>query len=104
VSARPLKPQENRILDQLSRDADPAQEALEHLTYELETSAIARKAFGAELIRLRALRDACRGSRGRLPRAIAERLEACQKAKSFDHLVALADSRNEPQPELDLTP
>ena len=99
---RPLTSSEKKLLDQLSRDAEPSKEALERLEYELETSAVARKAFGAELVRLRRLHGLAMAKKRDLPRKLQEALDSMPRAKSFDHLVALADAKNEPQPELDL--
>jgi hypothetical protein len=99
---RQLKPEEKAILDQLSRATDPTKETMAQLVYQLETSAIAREAFAAEVFRLRALRDECHGNKSRLPKPVREELErACPKTKSFDHLMSLAAAGLAPEPELD---
>jgi hypothetical protein len=90
-------------LDQLSRATDPSKEALEQLEFLLETRPLARKAFGAELVRLRRFAALVRANEYYLPKKLKHELEAMPKTKSFDHLVALADSKGDPQPELDLT-
>ena len=99
----PLTPKEKALLDQLSRATDPTEEERARLDYELETRPLARAAFVAEVTRLRALRDLCHRHKARLPAAVREQLEAaCPKTKGFDHLVALADAKDEPHPEVDL--
>lgn len=99
---KPLTPEEKAILDQLSRATDPSKENLEQLVFQLETSAVAREAFAAEVFRLRGLRDECHSNKSRLPKPVRDELErACPKTKSFDHLVALADAGEAPQPELE---
>jgi hypothetical protein len=100
---RPLTAEQKKLLDQLSRAADPSKEELEQLMFQLETSEVARKAFGAELVRLRKLATLARANAYYLPKKLKQELEAMPKTKSFDHLVALADAKGEPQPELDLT-
>lgn len=101
-----LTPDQKAILDFLSRTADPDQEALEQLMFMLETSPIARKAFGAELVRHRKLAALCRGRKRDLPAKIAEALEdLAPKTPSFDILLARAEQRGEaPQLELVIEP
>lgn len=100
---RPLTKEEKAILDTLSRATDPSAEELEQLAFQLESSPIARKAFGAELVRLRKFAAVARANEYYLPKKLKHELEAMPKTKSFDHLVALADAKREPQPEVDVT-
>lgn len=101
--SRPLTADQKAILDFLSRTADPDKEALEQLMFMLETSAIARKAFGAELVRHRQLAALCRSRKRDLPNKIAEALEdLAPRSPSFEILVARAERRGEAPPQLEL--
>lgn len=86
-----LKPEQKALLDEMSRSSNPRQEAREQLAYELETSAIARQAFAAEVVRLRAIRDLVAKHKRSLPWRLREALDSIPRPKSFDELCAEAD-------------
>ncbi len=81
---------EKALLDEISRATDLRAEERQHLEYELETSATARRAFADELLRLRALRDAAARLRRRLPPSVQAKLAHAQRARNFAQLVDLA--------------
>ncbi len=93
---RPLTEKQKALLDEMSRSTDPREEAIQQLCYELEHgSDITRRAFVAELLRARVLIGTARAHRRRLPPIVQTKLEACEKPKNFEHLVALAEGRLE---------
>lgn len=101
---RALTADQKALLDFLSRTTDPDKEALEQLMFMLETSPIARKAFGAEMVRNRQFAALCRSRKRDLPHKIAEALEdLAPKTPSFDILVARAEQRGEEPPQLELS-
>jgi hypothetical protein len=101
--SRALTADQKAILDFLSRTTDPDKEALEQLMFMLETSPIARKAFGAELVRSRQFATLCRSRKRDLPKKIAEALEdLTPRSPSFEILVARAEQRGEEPPQLEL--
>lgn len=86
------------LLDELSRSTSPRAEALQQLEYELETSAVARRAFAAELLRLRALRDTAARLKRRVPYPVQQKLALAERARNFAHLVELAEQRDDVAP------
>lgn len=101
---RQPKPEVEKLLNELCRSVDPSREALERLDFELETSAIARKAFGRRHVQLRQLEALARANYKRLPPKLQQALDAMPRTKSFAELIAQAERTGEPAPELDLTP
>lgn len=94
-----LKPEQKALLDEMSRSANPRAEALQQLEYELESSAVARQAFGAELLRLRQFRDTVNRNKRSLPWRLREALNSLPRPRSFAELCAIADRLGEPRPE-----
>jgi hypothetical protein len=100
---RPIKENETALLNEMSRSTDPSREAREHLEYELEHgTAITRRAFVAELLRLRRYTELSRAARTRLPPRIRDELALVTKAKSYEHLVALATGKGADEPPANL--
>lgn len=95
---RPYTAAQKALLDEMSRSTDPSAEALMQLEHELASSDVARKAFGAELVRMRKVLAIARHNKARLPKAVREALEQLPRSKNYDMLVAAAEARGEPQP------
>ena len=99
---RPINEKEKALLDEMSRATDPREEAIQQLLYEIEHGdPITRRAFVAEIVRNRRAVEAVRRHVRRLPPAAQGAVRDAVKAKSFEHLVALAESRGEAPPELE---
>lgn len=81
---RPLTDRQKGLLDEMSRSTDPSKEALEQLAFELETSELARQAFGAELVRLRQFAALAKTNKRALPPRLRDAIEKLPHARSFE--------------------
>jgi hypothetical protein len=88
---RPLNEREKALLDEMSRSTDPSKEALEQLAFELESSPIARQAFGAELVQLRQIVALAKSNRRALPPRLRDAIDKLARARSFEQLVERID-------------